>query len=283
SLHPIDGECFSAYRLHSTGLSGSDPNMGDVVSHTVFSSHGVADHAGDRKYRSIPYPVDQPTEGIVHDLGNLIQVATSALNRVSQDAIVSMDPGLEPVIAGARTALQRAGALVRETVSRAQERHRETEHTDVSSCLAEVDALVRSGWGPQIRLEIRLGHDLPFVKCDRLGLLNAIFNLVFNGCDAMPDGGTISIDAVAVNHRFAAHVEFRIEDRGIGMTPETVARAFDPFFTTKGKGPGGVGLSMVKRFAEQHGGSVEIQSTFGTGTAVILRLPVGWSATDATP
>jgi signal transduction histidine kinase len=57
------------------------------------------------------------------------------------------------------------------------------------------------------------------------------------------------------------------------MTPETVLRAFDPFFTTKDTGLGGVGLPMVKHFAEQHGGSVNIESAFRSGTTVILRLP----------
>ncbi len=57
------------------------------------------------------------------------------------------------------------------------------------------------------------------------------------------------------------------------MTRETVLRAFDPFFTTKSAGLGGVGLPMVKRFAEETGGSVDIESTLGSGTTVILRLP----------
>ncbi len=250
--------------------------------HTETSSREVVHRPGDRKFRSVPYQGDHPTAGIVHDLGNLIQVASSALNRVSEDASVSMAPGLEPVIAGAKTALQRAGALVRETVSRAQEGFHETEHADVSACLAEVATLFRSAWEPH-RLEVRVGHGLPFAKCDRMGLLNAIFNLVLNARDAMPDGGPISIGAGAVIHLSAAHIEFRVEDSGIGMTPETVARVFDPFFTTKGKGPGGVGLSMVKHFAEQHGGSVELESTVGTGTTVLLRLPSARSGTDAIP
>jgi signal transduction histidine kinase len=229
------------------------------------------------------WSTEQPNAGIVHDLGNLIQVASSALNRVSQDPSISMAPGLVPVIASARTALQRAGVLVRATVGKAGENYRQVEDTDVSTCLREVESLVQSAWGPDIRLEVRVGSDLPAAKCDRLGLLNAIFNLVFNARDAMPDGGVISIEAGALVQQSPAVVEFRIEDRGIGMTAETVARAFDPFFTTKGTGLGGVGLPMVKRFADQHGGSIDIESTLGTGTTVVLRVPAAPSGTDATP
>ncbi|MDX8454894.1 ATP-binding protein [Mesorhizobium sp. VK9D] len=76
-------------------------------------------------------------------------------------------------------------------------------------------------------------------------------------------------------------IELRIADRGIGMTPGTVARAFEPFFTTKGKGLGGVGLPMVKHFAAERGGSVEIESVLGAGTTVILRVPAARSELDA--
>ncbi|WP_292156326.1 ATP-binding protein [Mesorhizobium sp.] len=216
---------------------------------------------------------EQPTAGIVHDLGNLIQVASSALNRLARDPSVSTAPALEPVIASARTALQRAGALVRETIGKAAEEPRDIEHTDLSSCLAEVEALIRSAWESHIRLEVRVGSDLLAAKCNRLGLQNAILNLVFNARDAMPGGGSISLDASMAGHGRAARIEVRVADNGIGMTRETMARAFDPFFTTKCSGLGGIGLPMVKHFAEQHDGSVEIDSALGSGTTVILRLP----------
>ncbi|WP_244604687.1 MULTISPECIES: sensor histidine kinase [Mesorhizobium] len=224
---------------------------------------------------------EQPTAGIVHDLGNLIQVASSALNRVARDPSVSTATALQPVIASARTALQRAGALVRETIGKAAEAPRDIEHTDLGSCLAEVEALIRCAWESHIRLQVRVGSDLPAAKCDRLGLQNAILNLVFNARDAMPDGGSISIDAAMAGHGHAALIEVRVADSGIGMTQETMARAFDPFFTTKCPGLGGIGLPMVKHFAEQHDGSVEIDSAIGAGTTVILRLPAAPAQADS--
>ena len=93
-----------------------------------------------------------PTAGIVHDLGNFIQVASSALNRVARDPSVSMAPALEPVIASAKTALVRAGTLVRETIGRAQENNREVERTSVTDCLTEVETLIRCAWESNIRL-----------------------------------------------------------------------------------------------------------------------------------
>ncbi|MBZ9799582.1 sensor histidine kinase [Mesorhizobium sp. ES1-4] len=215
-------------------------------------------------------PIQLATAGIVHDLGNLIQVASSALNHLARDPSVSAAPALGHVISGARTALERAGALVRQTISSA----RESEYANVGACLAEIETLIRSAWDPKIRLEVRVTPDLPSVRCNRLGLQNAILNLVFNARDASPNGGLISIEtAVVFDGSSAAQVDITTADDGLGMTAETIAFAFDPFFTTKAQGLGGVGLPMVKRFAEESGGSIDIQSAPGAGTTVTLRLP----------
>ena len=100
-----------------------------------------------------------------------------------------------------------------------------------------------------------------------------MLNLVFNARDAMPDGGMIAIEAAASGEGRSALIELSVRDTGIGMTPRTVVRAFDPFFTTKSKGLGGIGLPTVKRFVEEAGGSVAIESRLGSGTTVTLRLP----------
>ncbi|BAV45386.1 histidine kinase [Mesorhizobium loti] len=215
-----------------------------------------------------------PAAGIVHDLGNLIQVASSALNHLARDPNVSAAPDLGPVIAGAKTALERAGGLVRQTIGVAGGVCSDIQQANVCDCLAEIETLIRSAWDASIRLEVRVRHDLPLLRCDRIGLQNAVLNLLFNARDAMPDGGLISIDVAFVPERLSAgQIEIRVGDNGIGMTSETMVRAFDPFFTTKGEGLGGVGLPMVKHFAEDAGGSIALQSTLGVGTTVALRLP----------
>ncbi|TIX44633.1 MAG: ATP-binding protein [Mesorhizobium sp.] len=219
-------------------------------------------------------PVQLSTAGVVHDLSNLIQVASSALNHLARDPSVSAASAVGPVIAGAQTALKRAGALVRQTINSARESRTEIEYADVGACLAEIETLIRSAWDSNISLEVRVRSDLPSVRCNRLGLQNAILNLVFNARDALPDGGLISIDtALVFDGLSATQVDVSITDNGIGMTAETIVCAFDPFFTTKSEGLGGVGLPMVRRFAEESGGSVDIQSMLGAGTTVRLRLP----------
>jgi signal transduction histidine kinase len=211
--------------------------------------------------------------GIVHDLGNLIQIASSAVNIVARNPSIRT-ADLDSVIAGARTSLERAGALVRQTISTMSERASMAEQASVVTCLAEIETLIQATWDPGIQLSVHADSNLPSVKCDPLALQSAVLNLLFNARDAMPNGGVISVHGETVElDRGATGIELRIIDSGIGMKPDTILRAFDPFFTTKSDGFGGVGLPMVERFARDAAGLVFIESEYGAGTTVTLRLP----------
>ena len=212
--------------------------------------------------------------GIVHDVGNLIQIAASALNIVSRNPSVGSSSALAPIIASGRTSLQRAGALIQQTMRQAREGNTALEDVNVTTCLTEIAALLNT-WESNIRVDLQIGSGLRVVRCNRLNLQSAIMNLAFNAGDAMPNGGVISMSASYVySGEVPAEIEVRVADNGIGMTRDTLIRAFDPFFTTKTKGLGGLGLPMVKRFAEEVGGRIDIESKIGVGTTVTLRLPV---------
>jgi signal transduction histidine kinase len=232
-----------------------------------FSGNRYCDQARYREAAS------EAAVGTVHDLGNLIQVASSGLNLLSRDPLVSGAPALLTIVGGARTALEKAHALVRDTIARVDRNQLNIDHVDIASCLIDIQTLVGANWKPGLQLEFVIAADLPLVRCDRLALQNAVLNLLFNARDAMPDGGLVSIEAAASRQERAEVVDLRVRDRGIGMSPETIARAFEPFFTTKGSGLGGIGLPSVKRFTEDYDGNVDIQSVLGFGTTVTLRLP----------
>jgi signal transduction histidine kinase len=239
--------------------------------------HTTNQHNADL-YADFASPVDllaESSAGIAHDLGNLIQIASSAVNIVSRTASVRMVPALDPVIAGAKLSLERAGALIRQLTQQARD-HRKlvVEYANLAACLEEIVALIGGSWEPDFHFDIRVNPNLPMVKCSPLDLQNAILNLVFNARAAMPDGGVISIAAVEVfRGATVTGVEIRIEDNGHGMTRDTMLRAFDPFFTTKTSGLGGLGLPIVKRFVLETGGCIDIESEQGIGTTVTLRLP----------
>jgi signal transduction histidine kinase len=209
---------------------------------------------------------------IVHDLGNLIQIASSAINIVARYPGIR-GAGLEPVLTGAKTSLERAGALVRQTIGLATAQSPEEQHVDLATVIAELATLIHITWDQSVQLDIDVPPDLPFVTCNALGLQNAVLNILFNARQAMPDGGVIRIRTGSIDLESSAGIELRIVDSGVGMKPDTIARAFHPFFTTRCDGLGGVGLTMVERFARDAGGCVLIESQYGIGTTVRLQLP----------
>lgn len=212
--------------------------------------------------------------GVAHELGNLIQIASSAVNIIARSSRFDVAPTLEPVISGARASLERAGVLVRQSLHRTSHSSTEDEPVDVARSLAEVVDLIQPAWGPKHRIALELDAALPTVKCVPLGLQGAVLNLALNARDSMPDGGVITIAAAALfPDAKKTLIELSVKDSGVGMTDDTMKRAFDPFFTTKSSGLGGVGLPMVKRFAEEADGRIEMSSAPGKGTTVTLLLP----------
>ncbi|MEA2936289.1 MAG: hypothetical protein QOD74_2935, partial [Variibacter sp.] len=110
---------------------------------------------------------------------------------------------------------------------------------------------------------------LPDINADPGMLGQALLNLALNGCQAMPDGGTLKITCRAAARR---SVQVDVEDTGVGIPPEHLSRIFDLYFTTKEKGSG-IGLSMVYRIVQLHDGEVEVQSIPGRGTRFRLIFP----------
>lgn len=208
------------------------------------------------------------TAGVVHDLRNLIQIATAAINIVQRTPdMPAVHAG--PMLARARASLEQAGAIARQTIAGIRDQTSGPRHASLPAAFAGIEAMVET-MGEGLELDIILEPGLPVVTCDAIGLQSALLNLVFNARDAMAGNGVITIEG----RRHPTVVEIRVVDSGIGMSETTMARAFDPFFTTKSDGLGGVGLPMVDRFVREAGGDVSIESALGLGTTVILRLPI---------
>ena len=121
----------------------------------------------------------------------------------------------------------------------------------------------------RVALKTECPDNLPEINADPGMLAQALLNLALNACQAMPDGGTLKMTCRAAARR---RVEIDVEDTGVGIPPENLGRIFDLYFTTKEKGSG-IGLSMVYRIVQLHGGEVEVQSTPGRGTRFRLIFP----------
>ncbi|KPJ48804.1 MAG: hypothetical protein AMJ41_04225 [candidate division Zixibacteria bacterium DG_27] len=122
-----------------------------------------------------------------------------------------------------------------------------------------------------IELKRVLTPDLPEITADRAQVHQVLVNLVVNSIQAMPKGGTLSIQTLTQGD----HVSLVVEDTGIGMSQEVLKKMFVPFFTTKDIDEGtGLGLSVVHGIVTSHGGSIDVQSTVGSGTRFTVHLPL---------
>jgi signal transduction histidine kinase len=146
---------------------------------------------------------------------------------------------------------------------------------DLNAIVEQSISLTRPRWqtgsnadGRTITVTTHLG-DIPRISGDATELREVLTNLVFNAVDALPHGGSISLDT---RHE-GGTVALRISDTGIGMSEDVRQRCLEPFFSTKGKTGTGLGLSMAFGIIKRHGGTIDIESEPGKGTSFMLRLP----------
>jgi signal transduction histidine kinase len=141
---------------------------------------------------------------------------------------------------------------------------------DPNKLLQEVAQLTEAqGTSRGIAFSFCLDEEIPPINADHELLRQAFLNLVLNACQAMPDGGTVTLttDRTAEG-RICAHVI----DQGVGIPPEDLDKIFRLYYTTKTDG-NGIGLSLVYRIVQMHGGTIEVDSKMGQGTTMTVSFP----------
>jgi PAS domain S-box-containing protein len=126
---------------------------------------------------------------------------------------------------------------------------------------------------PSVAVTLDIPDTLPPVQVDAMQIHQVFRNLISNGMEAMPEGGTLEIRAVEAGDR----VSIDVCDTGVGIAPEQLGNLFQPLFTTKARGIG-LGLVVVKNLTEANGGKVEVQSEVGKGTTFTVTLPAAPSS-----
>lgn len=154
----------------------------------------------------------------------------------------------------------------------------ELEHVDVAELVHATVALMRvQASAARLNLDVSVSSDIGMVRTDKTKLRQILLNLISNAIKFTRPGGRIFVEAALANERDA--MTLRILDNGIGIAPEDLVMAMRPFGQIKAaqknapKGSG-LGLPLTKRYAELLGGTVEIKSHPGAGTAAIVRLPI---------
>ena len=210
--------------------------------------------------------------GLAHDIRNTLTVVLASVNllRDHPTAAQAVAGDLELAAQNGIESTRRLLALARDA------REGRCRPSEVLSGLSRI-------LGPVLPLDVQLRMEAPPTRAVAMSegaLAQAVLNLAVNARDAMPDGGVLTLRAVDEGAPHPITVE--VQDTGAGMDPATLSRAFEPFFTTKPGGRGtGLGLPMVKRTAEEAGGSVEVESAPGRGPRVRLVLPPADAGTQA--
>lgn len=216
--------------------------------------------------------------GIAHDCGNLMRVIRSAtvvlrpLVNDRQEAVKLLDE--------VDTSLNAGRALVSRLLTYARSTEFRPDVADPDALVREILPIARQAAGPGIDVVAKPSGEALSCRLDKAQFQAAIVNLVLNARDAMPSGGTITIDVQSAEDMdpsgALSWVDVTVTDDGIGMSEAARRQAFDPFFTMKGMGEGhGMGLSQTLEFVRQCGGRADIASRPGAGTTVRLRLPRG--------
>jgi PAS domain S-box-containing protein len=226
--------------------------------------------------------VGQLTDGIAHDLNNLLLVITGNL-QLLETRVDGEDA--RALLKEAQNAATLGSQLTEQVLTFARQRQLDPHAVCLNELVIDVADMLRRTLGEQISLSMSLARDLWETCADPCQLQSAIINLASNARDAMPKGGrlivetrnvTVEADRVGADPALKCgdYVQLSVSDTGIGMPAEVRDRVFEPFFTTKEKGRGtGLGLAMVCGFAKQMDGHIGIYSEVGQGTTVSLYLP----------
>jgi two-component system, cell cycle sensor histidine kinase and response regulator CckA len=212
--------------------------------------------------------------GVAHDFNNLLTVILS-----SADLIAMSGGRPSEELTAISDSAKRAALLTRQLLAFGRRQVLLAESVDLSAAIEQALPLLKRLLHAEIKLEFTASANRCYAAVDRSQLDQILINLVVNARDAMPRGGTVTIEcsrSEASTAQPASHgwVWFRVSDTGVGIPPELQSRIFEPFFTTKrGERGSGLGLSTVHGIVTQSGGSVRIESAPDAGSSFHVTLP----------
>jgi two-component system cell cycle sensor histidine kinase/response regulator CckA len=228
--------------------------------------------------------------GVAHDFNNMLTVIISYTDLVLSES--DLGDGTRTDLVQVRSAADRAAVLTRQLLAFSRKQVLHPVVLDVNDVVGSVITMLARVMPENIRLSSTLGTSLDTTFVDRGQLEQVLMNLAVNARDAMPDGGSLTIETANAmldethagvhGGSTGAHVMLSMRDTGIGMDAATRERIFEPFFTTKPIGQGtGLGLATVYGIVQQSGGSIYVYSEPGQGTIFKVYLPAHRAVTEA--
>jgi len=274
---PIIGIIFLTYRTYLRNVETSAAQAAQAENHVKELSHYIAEQERIREQFSQMEKLSALGElasGVAHDFNNTLSgiLGRAQLLQRTNDP-EKIQRGLDIII---KTAEDGAKTVKRIQDFARQRRDHDFELVSVDQILMDASEITRPRWkncaeasNIHITVDLQIGSNA-MVMGDDSELREVLVNMVFNAIDAMPEGGTLSLTTRVVNKS----VVVTVVDTGVGMYPEVRSRIFDPFFTTKGKAGLGLGLAVSFGIIRRHGGNIEVESEYGSGTEFRITLPL---------
>jgi PAS domain S-box-containing protein len=214
--------------------------------------------------------IGQLAAGVAHEINNPLLVLMGRLDMLEMDN-EKFSPEAQKTLGIISAQASRMRAIVDSLLSYARKKPPCMDRVDINSVLKTISPLL--SYNPEFKNLLwkeELADDLPSIKGDFNQLQEVFINLSTNACQAMHNGGTVTIRSYNLNE---GTVRVVVQDTGPGIKEEDISRIFTPFFTTKDKGTG-LGLPLCKSIVESHGGKISVESAIDKGTLFEVDFPV---------
>ena len=268
---------------------------GAHLSISQYRNHQIVDalRASEERYRLLFKQLLQAEKmqaigrlagGVAHDFNNILTVILGYAQQLLENRTPSAD-SVHRSAGHILTAAERAASLTRQLLAFGRKSLLQPSILNLNVVLVDLDKMLRRLISENVEIVTKPASKLASVKADIGQIEQVILNLAINARDAMPAGGTLTLEtanadldeAYAQEHanvRSGSYVMLAVSDTGVGMDAETQAHIFEPFFTTKEDGKGsGMGLATVYGIMQQSGGHISVYSERGRGSTFKLYLP----------
>lgn len=215
--------------------------------------------------------VGQTIAGLAHNIKNILQLAKGGIELMDLSIKRKSFEEVEAYWPVVRRGIDRMQSLTQEMLDYSRQNRPELVEGDVNYVIEDtVKSFQKEHVDPGVDIQVQLGEGVPKRKIDPDGLFKSLLNLVSNAVDAFDGAGGSILISTSFEHNT---IYIRVADNGKGIPKDKRQKIFQPFFTTKGSKGTGLGLSMTRKYIEDMGGTISVESEEGQGTAFTIALP----------
>lgn len=209
--------------------------------------------------------------GAAHDFNNVLTTVMGYSELLLDE---KLEQSVQDFIKEIFDASKRGSFLTRQLLVLSRKQIVKPEIVSLNEIISSMEKMLARVTGSDISLDCLLSPTICRIEADIGQIEQILINLLFNACDAMPQGGTIKIETIDKNSSEGRYAQLILTDNGLGMSEEIKSRIFEPYFTTKKRaGNNGLGLTTTAAIVRQYNGRIEVESSPGKGTTIELSFP----------